>query len=466
MSTFDLDDYIVDKKRIGKGSFSIVYKGENRYTKKLYAIKEISVDNVSKIKDNIKREVNLMKNLDHENIVKLHNVIIDKKYDNIYLVFDYYPLGDLAKFLNKRCLKEIYAQNYIRQLSKGLKYLYENSIIHRDLKPQNILVTETYNIKITDFGFARYFDSDIMIQTMCGSPIYMAPEIMKHKKYNNKSDLWSVGIIMYEMLTGHPPFRAKNILELLRKIKTQKLELPKNIKLSKKGTDLLLNLLNTNPDKRISWDNFFNHIWLIEDHITNNENNFLDIDSFMNENSNSLPNVDDLKLSSLFYNFNYNSISETNKNKPQSVEEDNVQEKNSDSREHSFNNNLHIENGCESDSDDSESSYLSASDNNTYSEQETVNKNNEYVKSDPIPINNNNNSKYVYVTKDMLSSNRPNNNHMFNSVMKQDYVVVASNSPEYINSDPVGVSPSLKEVLNTSLTIIKASYEYISNKSI
>ena len=466
MSTFDLDDYIVDKKRIGKGSFSIVYKGENRYTKKLYAIKEISVDNVSKIKDNIKREVNLMKNLDHENIVKLHNVIIDKKYDNIYLVFDYYPLGDLAKFLNKRCLKEIYAQNYIRQLSKGLKYLYQNSIIHRDLKPQNILVTETYNIKITDFGFARYFDSDIMIQTMCGSPIYMAPEIMKHKKYNNKSDLWSVGIIMYEMLTGHPPFRAKNILELLRKIKTQKLELPKNIRLSKKGTDLLIGLLNTNPDKRIDWENFFNHIWLKDDRITENENRFLDIDSFMNDNdTSSLPNVDDLKLSSLFYNFNYNSISESHKKKNEIVENNESQEKITDSKETSFDNNLHINNNNndsepESDSD-SESSYLSASDSHL---EQNVTDNRSYIKSDPIPINNN--SNYVYVTNDMLNSTRPRNDHMFNSVMKQDYVVVASNSPEYVNSDPVGMSPSLKEVLNTSLTIIKASYEYISNKSI
>ena len=81
MATFELEEYTVNRKRIGKGSFSIVYKGIHKYDKKTYAIKEISVDSVNKVKENIKREVNVMKTLDHENIVKLHNVIIDKKYD-------------------------------------------------------------------------------------------------------------------------------------------------------------------------------------------------------------------------------------------------------------------------------------------------------------------------------------------------------------------------------------------------
>ena len=92
-----------------------------------------------------------------------------------------------------------------------MKYLLENKIIHRDLKPQNILVTNLGDIKITDFGFARYFDNDMVIRTICSSPLYMAPEIMKNKKYDLKSDLWSVGIILYEMLVGQAPFELKNI---------------------------------------------------------------------------------------------------------------------------------------------------------------------------------------------------------------------------------------------------------------
>ena len=449
MSTFELDEYIVDKKRIGKGSFSIVYKAEHKLNKKLVAIKEISVDNISKIKENIKREVNVMKNLDHENIVKLHNVIIDKKYDNIYLVFDYYPLGDLANFLNKQCLKEIYAQRYTIQLSKGLEYLYNNRIIHRDLKPQNILVTKAYNLKITDFGFARYFDSDIMIQTICGSPIYMAPEIMRNKKYNNKSDLWSVGVILYEMLIGHPPFRSKNILELLTKIRTQKILIPLNIKLSDNCLKLLFNLLKIDPDKRISWNDFFTDKWLEKDMLLENENKMLDIDSYITSSKNNLPNPDDLKLSSLFYNFNYKSISE---NKMEKNKEDNLL------NDVMF-NNLSEEHESLEESDTDSDSYLSASEDIINTELSDYLNNMNIEKSKPIPIQN---SKFVHVTNDMITSKC----QMFNSKINQDYIVIPSNSPKYINSDPVGISPSLKEMLNTSLTIIKASYEYISNRSI
>ena len=423
MATFTIDDYTLEKKRIGKGSFSTVYKGIHNCTGKVYAIKEISFD-INKSKNNIKREINVMKKLNHDNIVKLHNVIIDTKYNNLYLVLDYYPLGDLAKFLNKRCLKEIYCQKYVLQLSNGLKYLLENKIIHRDLKPQNILVTETYNIKITDFGFARYFDSDIMIQTMCGSPIYMAPEIMMHKKYNNKSDLWSVGIIMFEMLTGHPPFRSRNIIDLINSIKKKKIELPKNITLSKNGQDLLFGFLKVNPDERISWNMFFNHIWLEKDHIMENENKFLEIDI-----DKSLPNISDMKLSNQFYNFEYNSI-----NKPDLSFDDNF-----------FNS--------------SDSEYLSASEYNDFDNEQSESnisfgdESNTKAISNPIPI------------KNYQTSHKHNSEHMFNSI-RQDYVIVPRNSPDYKSEPHVSSSPRLKDVLNTSITILKASYEYISNKSI
>ena len=86
---------------------------------------------------------------------------------------EYFDRGDFSKFLKKRPLKEKYAIKYLKQVSEGIKYLLENKIIHRDLKPQNILVSETGTLKITDFGFARYFDSDVLIQTICGSPLYI-----------------------------------------------------------------------------------------------------------------------------------------------------------------------------------------------------------------------------------------------------------------------------------------------------
>ena len=276
-STFILDDYVVNRKRIGKGSFSTIYKGYHKVTKRVYAIKEISVESVTKIKDNVKREFNLMKTLNHPNIVKLHNVILDNKYNNIYLVLDYYPNGDLAKFLQKKPLKEMYAQKYMIQLASGLEYLLKHKIIHRDLKPQNILITETYDLKITDFGFARYFDNDMMIHTLCGSPMYMAPEITKNKEYNIKSDLWSVGIILYEMLSGKPPFKAKNLIELVKCVDKYSFTLPSNLTVSNSCRQLLFGLLQKDPRNRIGWEEFLGHAWLKVDKVLENENKLLEI---------------------------------------------------------------------------------------------------------------------------------------------------------------------------------------------
>jgi len=463
---FELEDYKVDKKRIGKGSFSTIYKAINIYDNKTYAIKEISVENIKSIKKNIKREFLLMKKLNHINIINLYNVIFDAKFNNIYLVLDYHKLGVFKIFLNKRPLKEIYAQKYLKQLADGLKYLLDNNIIHRDLKPQNILVTESYNIKITDFGFARYFDNDAMIHTLCGSPMYMAPEIMKNKKYNNKSDLWSVGVILYEMLTATVPHKAKNIVELINKIDKNPIKLPKFVKINSFGMDLLNLLLQKDPLKRISWEDFFSHEWIKNDRILEKENKFLEI-SF----NNSLPNLEDMKISSQFYNFHHNSISQNESTKTD------VSFDHADLFE---NSEQDIENS-ESDSD----SYLSANEehnpmllNDDLDLDENYFSENIPTKSKPIDIEPNKQygatrKDYVYVTNDMVKSyNRKGNEHMFNSnVNINNGYVLVNRSPELKTlSEPVYTikSPSFKEVINTSLNVLKASYEYVisNNKSI
>lgn len=291
MSEFALGDYIFTRKRIGKGAFSTIYKGKHKDTGKYYAIKEISFENLEKIRDSIKREFTLMKNLNHKNIIKLHEVFFDNDEKNIYLVIDYFPKGDFAKFLNGKALKEKYAKKYMRQLVEGLRYLYNKQILHRDLKPQNILVSETGNLVITDFGFARYTDNEHMLNTLCGSPMYMAPEIMLKKRYNNKSDLWSVGVIFYEVLFGTTPYKAKNMIDLMTAIKRKPVSLPKNT-LTVACRDLLLNLLRRDPDKRISWDSLFNHDWFNTDEILEAENALMDI-SF----SKPLPVLDSKRLS-------------------------------------------------------------------------------------------------------------------------------------------------------------------------
>eukprot|EP01083_Nonionella_stella_P001223 3580_1 len=162
-----------------------------------------------------------------------------------------------------RC--QIAAQRFTVQLAHGLKYLHSLAIIHRDLKPQNILLSHnSINaiVRIADFGFARYKPAGAnMVDTMCGSPLYMAPEILKFNKYDSKVDLWSAGTIIYQMVTKEAPFNGANHIELLKKIETTKrLRFPAD--LSNDCKQLIIGLLKRNPTQRISWDEFFNHPWL------------------------------------------------------------------------------------------------------------------------------------------------------------------------------------------------------------
>lgn len=259
METFVINNFRINKKKIGKGSFSSVYKGVNLINKRNVAIKKIKSNLISKMQKYIEREIKVMKKLKHKNILELYEVIY--KNNNIYLVLEYCQYGDLSVFLKKNRLNEKEVKFFLYQIVSGLKYLHSHNIFHRDLKPQNILVDKDYNLKITDFTFAKENMENNLSQTMCGSPLYMAPEILNYQEYNNKTDLWSIGIIMYEMLIGYPPYKAKNIANLVKNIKQREVIIPKNINLTSVCKHLLFSLLEKNPKKRLSWDDLFNHIW-------------------------------------------------------------------------------------------------------------------------------------------------------------------------------------------------------------
>ena len=441
MDTFTIDDYIIDKKRIGKGSFSTIYKGYHQITNTTYAIKEISVDNAKLLKNNIKREFHLMKKLNHPNIVKLHKVIIDNKYDNIYLILDYYKHGDLAHFLNKRPLKEMFAQKYMAQLASGLGYLLENKIIHRDLKPQNILISDIYTIKIADFGFARYFDNDNMIQTMCGSPMYMAPEITNKKQYNIKSDLWSVGVILYEMLFGCTPYKAKNIVQLIKNINKYPIEIPNDFMVSSQCENLLYRLLEKDPIKRIDWDDFLNHQWLKNNQVLEIENNLLNFSI-----SSSYPNLlEHNKQLNQFNSFRHKSILDSE------IEKSDILE------------NLNIYNSSTSDESDNFKSFSDNFDDIDIESESNMDSPCSIIpKSKPIDIHQSN-SQYVNISSNIF--NKTTQEHMFKSINKE-YVFVNPIDEHKVQSEPEKyMSSSFKDYLNSSIHFIKQSYNYISNNT-
>ena len=243
MNTFKVKDYTIYSKKIGTGSFSTIHKAYKDNTNKPYAIKKINYDPKNMITENYKTEFNLLRKINHKHIIKLYDIIIDKHNENIYLVLDYYKNGDLGTFLRNKSLKEKFAKKYMLQLKDGLQYLIKNNIMHRDLKPQNILITDEYTLKITDFGLARYFQNDNLISTICGSPMYMSPEILQKKNYNIKSDLWSVGIILYQMLYGKVPFKSKNIVSLIKEINKNSIVYVNNYIISQECIELIQKLL-------------------------------------------------------------------------------------------------------------------------------------------------------------------------------------------------------------------------------
>jgi serine/threonine-protein kinase ULK/ATG1 len=144
------------------------------------------------------------------------------------------------------------------QILTAFKTLVKNNIMHRDFKLANILLHNGM-IKVADFGFAKLLGNDTFTNTMLGSPLNMAPEVLEGSEYNNKADIWSIGTCFYELLYGRPPYTAKNIVELLQNIKNKQLYISKSILVSDVTLDVLKKMLIVDPGHRIDWEDLFEH---------------------------------------------------------------------------------------------------------------------------------------------------------------------------------------------------------------
>lgn len=307
---FEIGNYYARKKKIGMGSFATIFHAIDKDLGREVAIKRMNVPDVKKLSENVIREMEIMKNLRHQNIIKLYDVIYEKDYETVNIVMEYASQGNLSEFLKKKgSINEKYTKHYMIQIADGLKYLFKHKIVHRDLKPQNILLFEGHIVKLADFGFARNFEQNQLFNTFCGSPIYMAPEMIipssrRDKSYGIKSDLWSIGMILYEMITGTIPLNPKNMQQIPIQLKTLKIELPYEFKVSHECRDLLNRLLVKDPDLRIEWKDFFNHPWLKVDEVIEDENKIIEKAEQMIINPSSYPVT----------SFNHSNNSNTNTN--------------------------------------------------------------------------------------------------------------------------------------------------------
>ncbi|CAO1427240.1 unnamed protein product [Diamesa hyperborea] len=264
------------KELIGHGAFAVVFRGRHKKKPNFpVAIKSITKKSLAKSQNLLGKEIKILKELTelhHENVVALLDC--KESQHNVYLVMEYCNGGDLADYLTvKGTLSEDTIRIFLIQLAGAMKALFAKGIVHRDLKPQNILLSHNcgknlpspvnITLKIADFGFARFLQDGNMAATLCGSPMYMAPEVIMSLQYDAKADLWSLGTIVFQCLTGKAPFQAHTPQEL-------KMFYEKNANLAPKipaGTspelqDLLFGLLRRNAKERMSFDVFFNHPFL------------------------------------------------------------------------------------------------------------------------------------------------------------------------------------------------------------
>ena len=267
---YDFNEFYILKEQIGEGYFGKVQKGINKNTRKDVAVKVINKSKLSyKNYKLIHHEMNIMKLLNHPHIVSLEDYFEDDEY--IYIVMNYLSGGDLLEYIEKKdeLISEKEAAKIIKEIAKGIKYMNLFGLVHRDLKPENIVFEnkdDIKSLKIIDFGLTKTLARQEKTNEAIGTLTYLAPEVFSHKPYNNKIDIWSIGIILFFLLSGCLPFDDENNDENVigKKVVFSQQEYPKeyfgtrNINCLK----LIDKCLEKKPEKRISIDEFLNNEWV------------------------------------------------------------------------------------------------------------------------------------------------------------------------------------------------------------
>ncbi|XP_068585589.1 calcium/calmodulin-dependent protein kinase kinase 1 isoform X2 [Cebidichthys violaceus] len=269
------------KSEIGKGSYGVVKLAYNEDDDKHYAMKLVSKKKLMKQcgfprrppprgpkaaqgeqpkilgpLERVYQEIAILKKLDHVNIVKLVEVLDDPAEDNLHMVFDLMPKGPVMEVPTDVPLTEEQARLYFRDIILGIEYLHYQKIVHRDIKPSNLLLGDDSHVKIADFGVSNQFEgNDAMLSSTAGTPAFMAPETLSdaRKSFSGKAlDVWAMGVTLYCFVFGKCPFIDEYILALHNKIRTRLVDFPETPKISEELRTLVLQMLDKNPDTRIT----------------------------------------------------------------------------------------------------------------------------------------------------------------------------------------------------------------------
>jgi serine/threonine protein kinase len=322
-----IDNNYLCMEIIGRGATADVYLTIDDKHNQIVAVKSIAKDKLIREQGdhgvtNLRRELEILHKLKHKNIIGIKNYKETK--NNHYIILEYCNGGDLDSYCkkyiekNKHPLNEFYIQKILQQFVPALEYMHKNKIIHRDIKLQNVLLNfdnypnvpkngnlppkltfddkslnKAFTIKIADLGYAKDLAKDNEGSTILGSPMYMSPDIVEkytdegkdNKKYNTSVDLWSLGVITYELLTGTTPFLGKNYDEVFKNIKKGIYNLPKKLKPSIEIISLLNGLLQYYPEKRLKWEQIISHPFLNKNP---NEFNYIDLEMITETEGNKI----------------------------------------------------------------------------------------------------------------------------------------------------------------------------------
>ncbi|XP_046322269.1 aurora kinase C-like [Marmota monax] len=256
---FTIDDFEIGRP-LGKGKFGNVYLARLKKNRFIVALKVLFKSQIEKagLEHQLRREVEIQAHLRHPNILRLYNYFYDSR--RIYLILEFAPRGELYNLLQRSGpLDEQHTATIMEELADALTYCHNNKVIHRDIKPENLLLGLMGEVKIADFGWSVHAPS-LRRQTMCGTLDYLPPEIVEGRTYDEKVDLWCVGVLCYELLVGRPPFESPSQSETQRRILKVDVTFPPSM--PEGAQDLVSKLLRYQPSERLPLAQVLEHPWV------------------------------------------------------------------------------------------------------------------------------------------------------------------------------------------------------------